>query len=323
MITRDDVVEIQSLGGTIAGTLVTPGAQMPGVLFVHGWGGSQQQYIARAREVSALGCACLTFDLTGHAGTKPQEETVSRERNLADVLAAYDLLARQRNVDASSIAVVGSSYGGYLAAILSSLRPVRWLALRAPALYMDSGWETPKKQLHHDQDLVAYRHKAVVPSTNRALRACCRFTGDVLVIQSELDHIVPRAAGNSYIDAFEQAHSMTSRIIKGADHGLTVEGSQRAYTTLLVNWLTEMVTGARSGAAVEASVARVAGSTGVADPGIDERRTHAAGDGSEAKAEATPQPGGDSRAGKTSRDTCAGTDVDADVDADTDVMAAR
>ena len=85
----------------IAGTLVTPDTLMPGVLFVHGWGGSQEQYLARAREIAALGCVCLTFDLRGHADTEPQHETVTREDNLRDLIAAYDVLAGQPAVDQS------------------------------------------------------------------------------------------------------------------------------------------------------------------------------------------------------------------------------
>src|SRR5690349_17785547 len=108
--TRDDPVEIAVGDRNIAGTVVTPGALIPGVLFVHGWGGCQEQYIDRAREVAALGCICLTFDLRGHARDKGQQNMVSREENLNDVLAAYDALAKQRGVDRSAIAVVGSSY---------------------------------------------------------------------------------------------------------------------------------------------------------------------------------------------------------------------
>ena len=50
-----------------------------------------------------------------------------------DLLAAYDRLLAHPALDTSAIAVVGTSYGGYLAAILTSLRPVRWLALRVLA----------------------------------------------------------------------------------------------------------------------------------------------------------------------------------------------
>jgi dienelactone hydrolase len=245
MPTHEETIDIAVGGGRIAGTIVVPAPQVPGVLFVHGWGGSQEQYLARAREIAALGCVCLTFDLSGHAGTRPQQETVSREQNLRDVIAAYDVLASHRGVDPSAIAVVGSSYGGYLAAILTSMRAVKWLALRVPALYMDTGWELPKRQLHRDQDLGAYRQSLVSAPENRALRACAAFQGDVLIVESELDHVVPHAVISSYLEACIQVRSLTYRLIHGADHGLSDEGSQRAYTSLLVNWLTEMVFGAR------------------------------------------------------------------------------
>ena len=247
MATRDQSIDIAIDGGHIAGTLITPATLVAGVLFVHGWGGSQEQYLSRAREVAGLGCVCLTFDLSGHAGTRPRYETVSRESNLRDVLAAYDLLAGRPFVDPSAIAVVGSSYGGYLASILTSLRPVKWLALRAPALYIDTGWETPKLQLHKEQDLKAYRNSFVPAEQNRALRACAAFQGDALIIESELDHTIPPTVITSYREAFIQARSLTYRVIKGADHGLSKDASQRAYTSLLVNWMTEMVQGAREG----------------------------------------------------------------------------
>ena len=247
MPTRDDEIRIAVDGGHVAGTIVTPNTKVPGVLFVHGWGGSQEQYLARAREIAALGCVCLTFDLRGHGDTMLQHETVSRESNLRDVLAAYDVLASHRLVAPSTIAVVGSSYGGYLAAILTTIRPVKWLALRVPALYMDNGWELPKRQLHKDQDLPAYRRTLVPANENRALRACAGFKGDVLVIESESDQTIPHAVISSYLDACVHAHSLTYRVIEGADHGLTSEGSQRAYTSLLMNWMTEMVFGEREG----------------------------------------------------------------------------
>ncbi len=248
MVTRDDSIDIAVDDQHIAGTLVTPATVVPGFLFVHGWSGSQEQYLARAREIAALGCVCLTFDLRGHARTDAQYETVTREDNLRDVLAAYDILVSQRSVDPAAIAIVGSSYGGYLAAILSSLRPVRWLALRVPALYKDEDWRAPKRQLDRNE-LATYRRGPVDATENRALKACAAFEGDVLIVESEHDDIVPHPVIANYTAAFGKAHSLTYRVIAGADHGISDERWQQAYTSLLVTWAAEMVLGAREGGA--------------------------------------------------------------------------
>jgi len=245
MPTRDETIDIPVDDEHVAGTLVTPGTLVPGVLFVHGWGGSQQQYLARAREVAALGCICLTFDLRGHVRTHDQKETVSREDNLQDVVAAYDMLVAQPGVDTRAIAIVGSSYGGYLAAILSSLRPVRWLALRVPALYKDEDWDLPKGQLKEQQALEKYRLQPVRPEESVALKACAAFAGDVLLVESEHDSTVPHQVIVNYREACATAHSLTYRVIEGADHSLSDRRWQQAYTTLLVGWLTEMLSGAR------------------------------------------------------------------------------
>lgn len=250
MATLEQAVPIPVGDDRIDGTLVTPGTLLPGVLFVHGWGGSQAQYLARARAVANLGCICLTFDLRGHAHTLSQQATVSREINLADLVAAYDLLVARPHVDPRAIAVVGSSYGGYLAAILTTMRPVRWLGLRAPALYMDSGWTTPKLRLRQEQDLPRYRSHLVAADENRALRACRDFDGDVLLVQSEHDAMIPSSVLASYRNAATGSRSLTYRCLPGADHGLTRDVDQQAYTTVLVTWLQEMVTHSRHGPVV-------------------------------------------------------------------------
>lgn len=239
-------------GQVIQGTVLAPASRLPGVLFVHGWGGHQKHDLARAREAAALGCVCLTFDLRGHEATAAQSDRVNRPQNLADLVAAYDWLAARPDVDGDAIAVVGLSYGGYLATLLTSLRLVRWLALRSPALYKDNGWELPKKQLHEEQDLMAYRRLPhIEPANNRALRAAAAFTGDALLVEAEHDTIVPRTVLSNYRHAFAASHSLTYRVIAGADHAMKEKTHQREYGQVLIHWLTEMIGGARTQAAAE------------------------------------------------------------------------
>ncbi|ARP94150.1 alpha/beta hydrolase family protein [Bordetella genomosp. 13] len=246
MAAQSEEIRIPVDNQELDGTLLAPAAKIPGVLFVHGWGGSQRFDLKRARGVAGLGCVCLTFDLRGHGATEAQQKEVSPEDNLKDVLQAYERLVAYPEVDPSAIAVVGSSYGGYLAAILTAMRPVRWLALHVPALYQDDTWGLPKAGFDRGR-LQAFRQGPVLPSDNRALSACEAFRGDVLVVEAEHDDFIPHATIMSYRNAFMAARSMTHRRLDGADHGLTDKTAQQAYTSILNGWITEMVIGARVG----------------------------------------------------------------------------
>jgi dienelactone hydrolase len=245
MPAHSQTVDIRVDDELIAGTLMAPEQKVPGVLFVHGWGGSQQRDLARAKGIAGFGCVCLTFDLRGHERTSGSKQTVTREQNLADIVAAYDQLVRHPAIDPDKIAVIGSSYGGYLSAFLTDIRPVRWLALRVPALYWDEEWNLPKQLLDRER-LARYRRTLCLPEQNRALACCSRFTGDVLLVESEHDDYVPHTTLMSYRAAFEKAHSLTHRMVDGADHALSQDSDQKTYTSILTSWVSEMIIGART-----------------------------------------------------------------------------
>jgi dienelactone hydrolase len=237
-------VALQVGGQKIAGTLLKPEAPVPGFLFIHGWGGDQAEDLGHAEELARLGCICFTFDLRGHADSGADKDAVTRQDSLDDVLAAYDYLVAQPMIDRSAIGVVGTSYGGYLAMLLTALRPVRWLAMRVPALYPDGHWETPKAKL--DKGVVrAYRNEPHEPGNDRALAACTKFRGDVLIVESEKDEQIPREALLSMQAAFRQANSLSHRIIHGATHAMRDPQHQRIYSTLLTGWIAEMVRASR------------------------------------------------------------------------------
>ena len=235
-----EAVDITVDGQHIGGSLIVPevgGASAAAALFVHGWGGSQAESLAAARAVAAVGFTCLIFDLRGHAGTLGLRDTVTREENLRDVVTAYDVLAKRVGVDRSRILLAGSSYGAYLGAIATGLRPLRWLSMQGPAIYKNAGWNLPKCELHCDPDFDEFLRRAHRPADNRALEAGERFRGDVLLVESGNDRTMPHPVVASYVGAFVNAHSLTHRIIEGADHGLSRETWKAAYIESLVRWL--------------------------------------------------------------------------------------
>jgi pimeloyl-ACP methyl ester carboxylesterase len=252
MEARLKTLEIAVDGDRLGATMLTPATRMPGLLFVHGWGGSQRQSMRRERKAVGLSCVCLTFDLRGHELHARMRETVTRAQNLTDVLAAYDLLAGLPEVDPDAIGVIGYSYGSYLSALLTAQRPVQWLALRSPAIYPDEPWDAPKIALNRDPRLPAYRNAALAPADNRALRAFAAFRGDALVVQAEHDAVVPPQTHRNYEAALAGAHSLTTQVLADADHALSTPSQQAAWSRVLMKWLGGLVRGERDMLAREA-----------------------------------------------------------------------
>lgn len=214
-------------------------APKPGALLVPGWDDNhRERYRALADGLVAQGWACRLVDLPNGSWSPAQRAAVTREDNLKDVLAAYDALAREPGVDRAAIGLVGVSYGGYLAAFASALRPVRWLALRAPALYRDRGWSRPKEDLDKE-DLAAYRLLRLRAEDNRALAACAAFRGDVMLIGSGSDDTVPRPVIENYAAAFAHARSLRVQMLEGADHALSHPDWHAQFRRCMFDWLAQ------------------------------------------------------------------------------------
>jgi len=156
--------------------------------------------------------------------------------NLADALAAHDYLSSQSTVDQGAIGVAGFSYGGFLAVLLSKYRRLHWLALRAPALYRDDDIGSAKSCI--DRKLLSsFRRKRLGPADSVALAAAADFRGDVLVLESELDSIVPHSQIQNYVDAFRNASSLKHVIIPEADHALSQESWKNMALSTFSKWM--------------------------------------------------------------------------------------
>lgn len=154
-------------------------------------------------------------------------QELSPRDHLADVCAAFDFLAGLKQVDTTRIGVCGASYGGYLSALLISERPVKRLLLRAPAVYADEDVDVPIGQWA--------RGGAGRPST-AAFERLRSFPGQVLVVESELDAVIPP----SVIDRYVASSAFTSRVvIPGAGHALEPE-FERPFLDLISGWFGDL-----------------------------------------------------------------------------------
>jgi dienelactone hydrolase len=139
-------VTIDSADGVkIVGTYLTaPRPNSPALLLLHQWQSDRHSYDDFAKQMHEKGFAVLSIDGRGFAEStrKADGSTISAGRSDADVKAmlgdvdvAFSYLAKQQNVDAAKIGIVGASYGSSLAIIYAADHPnVAAVALLSPGL---------------------------------------------------------------------------------------------------------------------------------------------------------------------------------------------
>lgn len=226
---------------TLDGTLILPENIKPNgkaILFLHGWRSSEDGCIDRAKALAELGYICLTFNLRGHGNSTGDIHKLTRQDFLNDAILAYDYLKNQKRVDPDKIAVVGASFGGYLATLLTKKRPVRWLALRAPANYPNEGFENmvQNQYIYETQTAKAWSQKQLDYRETISLQALHEYSHEVLLIESSNDIAVPHQAVQNYADAVTDQSKLTHIVMEGADHPLTEEKYKQKFIQILVDW---------------------------------------------------------------------------------------
>ncbi len=132
-------------GVKIVGTYLTASKpNSPAVLLLHQWQSDRHSYDEFAKQMQDRGIAVLAIDGRGFGEStkKGDGSTVAPGRTdadvkamLGDVDAGFNFLAKQPNVDASKIGVVGASYGSSLAIIYAADHSeVAAVALLSPGL---------------------------------------------------------------------------------------------------------------------------------------------------------------------------------------------
>jgi esterase/lipase len=211
-------------------------AKKPVLLYLHGWNSRPNREVLAA--LCERGYESFSPTFRGHEGSDGDLSRVCPRDALEDAIAAYDEVFRHIG-ESRKIVLLGSSYGSYIAALLSTARNVAALSLRVPANYPDELFDQPKISGDIDtKQTMAWRNLPLTSSDNRALAAIHHFSGDVQIIESGADEQIPHQTVQNYIDALADCTRLDYQVMKGWSHSFSHE-SQKAkqYVDVVSAWL--------------------------------------------------------------------------------------
>lgn len=232
---------LKSDNQSISANLIRPEnlkSKNPALIFIHGWKSNQEGNIKRATEISKHGFICMTLDLRGHGQSDGSIEQFSRKDHLEDIKSAYNYLVSLPEVDKKQIGTIGSSYGGYLAAVAANYLKFKWLVLRVPALYFDQKFNIPtEKLIGEDETGKAFKLSGLTPENSLALKAVTSFPGEILIIESEKDKVIPHSVIKNYLRFVKDKVKLTYEIMENTPHALETKEQEKKYLQVLKKWL--------------------------------------------------------------------------------------
>lgn len=213
----------------------------PALLLLHGWMSNDSGNIKRAEELIKLGFICLTINFRGHGDSSGELEKLSRQDHLNDAISAYDYLMSHDGIDKDKIGIIGTSYGSYIAVLLSIYRKIKWLVIRSPAIYNNDKFEEPSIKMIGKIIAKDYRLKKIIPLENKALNAISEFMGEILLVESGNDELIPAQTIDNYKNSIYDKNKLTHIIILDADHSLSKPKWNNQFMEILIQWLKKRI----------------------------------------------------------------------------------
>lgn len=233
-------------GNRLNATLISPKKlkkNNPTILFIHGWTSAKERSYQYASHLTKLGYISFLFDMRGHGDSEGNINTVTTKEFVDDLTTIYDYVCTIAGVDKENISIVGSSFGSYLGILLSEKRPVKRLVLRVPADYANEFFNISKMKTTGitTQEVLDWRFKSKGVHETFALEAISKFKGDILIIESGKDTIVPHQTIQNYINAIENKRKLTHKIIQNAPHSIKEGPFRDMVKDILIHWFQNYV----------------------------------------------------------------------------------
>lgn len=233
-------IEFTVDGLTVKGDLFYPEKikdKNPAILFIHGWTSEKKRSFQYAEALIKLGFIVMVFDMRGHGISEGNINIATPKEFLKDCIAAYDYFSSIKGVDKENISIVSSSFGGYLSSMLTSKRKIKNLVLRVPVDYANDTFEKPKMgNAGENPNVFKWRLSPKKYNETYALQALHDYAGQILIIESEKDTIVPHPIIQNYVDAVKDKSKLTHIVMKDAPHSIKPGPFKDEVTKILVDW---------------------------------------------------------------------------------------
>ena len=231
---REKRVEFKAEGQKLVGTLCFPEGKgpFPGVVFYHGMVSDRKGYIPLCRKLAKIGIVGLCFDHRGCGESEGEFGQISLVDRLEDAKKALEILRREIKLDKTRLGILGSSAGGYLAALLAEGENIKSLVLRAPPIYDDEIFREPMGKVYESRFTGRGEYKK-----SRVINRISQYKGSLLIIQSENDEVIPKEVIQAYSNNAVSAREKKIHIIRGATHTLPRGSSyKKEFRRVALDW---------------------------------------------------------------------------------------
>ncbi len=185
--------------------------------------------------VGKTGTSALVIDYSGHGESPFDIQDITISENFSEVVRAYDWLKEHH--PGKTIDVMGTSYGGFFAAMLAGVRDIRKLILRVPANYDPKDLYTPWRRLDREQIRNEYRADPANFENHPVLAEAAHFKGEAYVLTHELDEACPKSSTDPYIEAFKAVHWEVKGFVHGLGKSKFTEQQLEEYQNKIAEWL--------------------------------------------------------------------------------------
>jgi dienelactone hydrolase len=184
--------------------------------------------------VDMSGASALVIDFSGHGESPFTLEETTPAQHLFEATRAYDWI--KANYPNSTIDVMGTSNGGFMAAYLTRFRPVEKLILRTPAIYEPSLFYTQHRFI--DKILVREYRKNIIELQKHPLflQPPIKKPATLLVAHSE-DSSIPLETIEAYKSIFDAQIYVAQGFVHAFRNPENPQEGIPTYYAMLTAWL--------------------------------------------------------------------------------------